>query len=40
MQIEDERIDIVKNWLEPKLVINIQVFIGFVKLLLVFHSKL
>ena len=29
IQIEDKRIKTIKNWFEPKLVQNIQVFIGF-----------
>ena len=29
VQIEDERIEVVTNWPEPKLVKNIQLFLGF-----------
>ena len=29
VQIEDKRIDVVKNWPEPKSVCDIQVFLGF-----------
>ena len=40
VKIEKERVDFVKDWLEPKSIRDIQVFFRFCQFLLSFHSGL